>query len=144
MTDIALVRTLDERLFNAWPALQTVYLDGWMLRMAGGHTKRSNAASPFYPSSISGEELIRTVKTLYRKAGIEPMVRITPLAGEAIDPAFAAAGRLDDCCGNGYEQDAPGGHPDLRTDARAEMGHRHGRLRFKRGNFRHLCHRSGD
>jgi GNAT superfamily N-acetyltransferase len=92
MTDIALVRTLEERLFNAWPALQTVYCDGWLLRMAGGHTKRSNAASPFYPSSISGEELIHTVRTLYRKAGIEPMVRITPLAGEGIDAALASAG----------------------------------------------------
>jgi len=92
MNDPAVVRTLEERLFNAWPAMQTVYVDGWMLRMAGGHTKRSNAASPFYPSSITGEELIRTVKGLYRKAGIEPMVRITPLAGEGIDAAFAAAG----------------------------------------------------
>lgn len=92
MTDIALVRTLEERLFNAWPAMQTVYVDGWLLRMAGGHTKRSNAASPFYPSTITGSELIATVKSLYRKAGIEPMVRITPLAGEGIDAAFAEAG----------------------------------------------------
>ena len=32
------------------------------------------------------------MKTLYRKAGIEPMVRITPLAGEGIDQGFAEAG----------------------------------------------------
>jgi N-acetylglutamate synthase len=90
--DITLVRTLEERLFNAWPALQTIYMDGWLLRMADGHTKRSNAASALYPSTMSGEELIRQVKTLYRKAGIEPMVRITPLASPGIDEAFAGAG----------------------------------------------------
>lgn len=92
MTDTALVRTLEERLFNAWPALQTVYVDGWLLRMAGGHTKRSNAASPFYPSTLTGEELLREVKATYRRAGIPPMVRITPLASPGIDAALAAAG----------------------------------------------------
>jgi N-acetylglutamate synthase len=92
MTDIALVRTLEERLFNAWPALQTIHVDGWLLRMARGHTKRANAASAWLPGSIAPDDLIRTVKQLYRKAGIEPMVRITPLAPEAMDPALAAAG----------------------------------------------------
>ena len=92
LPDIALVRDLEERLFNAWPALQTIYIDGWLLRMADGHTKRSNAASPLFPSNLPGEELIRHVRTLYRKAGIEPMVRITPLASPGIDEAFAGAG----------------------------------------------------
>lgn len=92
MTDVALVRTLEERLFNAWPALQTVHVDGWLLRMAGGHTKRSNAASPFYPSTMTAGDLIATVKPLYRRAGIEPMVRITPLAADGIDEGLAEAG----------------------------------------------------
>lgn len=92
MTDPALVRTLEERMFNAWPALQTVHLDGWLVRMAGGHTKRANAASPLFPSALSAEDLIREVKALYRRAGLEPMVRITPLAGGGIDAALEAAG----------------------------------------------------
>ena len=91
-TDLALVRGLEERLFNAWPALQTIHLDGWLVRMARGHTKRANAASPWFPSTLPADELIRAVKALYRKAGIEPMVRITPLAGAGIDAALAAAG----------------------------------------------------
>lgn len=92
MTDIALVRDLEERLFNAWPALQTIHLDGWLLRMAGGHTKRANAASALFPSNLPPEELIREVRTLYRKAGLEPMVRITPLASDGVDQALEAAG----------------------------------------------------
>lgn len=92
MTGETLVRTLEERLFNAWPSFQTVYLDGWLVRMAAGHTKRANAASPFWPSSLAPDEFIRTVKGLYRKAGIEPMVRITPLAPDGVDAALADAG----------------------------------------------------
>jgi ribosomal protein S18 acetylase RimI-like enzyme len=92
MTDNTIARDLEERLFNAWPALQTIHLDGWLLRMAGGHTKRANAASPLFPSSLPAEELIHEVKTRYRQAGIEPMVRITPLASDGIDQALGAAG----------------------------------------------------
>lgn len=90
--DLALVRALEERMFNAWPALQTIHMDGWLLRMAGGHTKRANAASPWLPSDLSADDLIAAVRRLYTKAGIEPMVRITPLAAPGIDTALEAAG----------------------------------------------------
>lgn len=92
MTDIALVRALEERLMNAWPALQTIHVDGWLLRMALGHTKRANAASPLHPSTIEPGELIAIVRDLYKRAGIPPMVRITPLASPGVDDALAAAG----------------------------------------------------
>lgn len=92
MSDLALVRTLEERMFNAWPALQTVYLDGWHLRMAGGHTKRANAASQLDPSSVAAAELIAAVQRLYGRAGIEPMVRLTPLSNPGTDEALEAAG----------------------------------------------------
>lgn len=91
-TDLALVRALEERMFNAWPALQTIHMDGWLLRMAGGHTKRANAASPWLPSDLPPDELIAAVRDLYAKAGIEPMVRLTPLASPGIDAALEAAG----------------------------------------------------
>lgn len=91
-TDLALVRALEERMFNAWPALQTIHMEGWLIRMAGGHTKRANAASAWLPSDLSPEELIAAVRQLYAKAGIEPMVRLTPLASPGIDQALEAAG----------------------------------------------------
>lgn len=91
-TDIALVRDLEERLFNAWPALQTIHVDGWLIRMAGGHTKRSNAASQLHPSTLPADELARIVKSVYRRAGIEPMVRLTPLSSPGTDAALEAAG----------------------------------------------------
>lgn len=91
-TDLALVRALEERMFNAWPALQTIHMDGWLIRMASGHTKRANAASAWLPSDLAPGELIAAVRRLYAKAGIEPMVRITPLASPGIDQALEAAG----------------------------------------------------
>lgn len=91
-SEIEAARVLEERLFNAWPALETIHLDGWLLRFARGHTKRANAASPWLPSSLAADELIRAVRTHYRRAGVAPMVRITPLASPGVDEALAAAG----------------------------------------------------
>ena len=34
MTDIDLVRALEQRCFNAWPTLRTLHVDGWVLRLA--------------------------------------------------------------------------------------------------------------
>ncbi|WP_439574267.1 GNAT family N-acetyltransferase [Phreatobacter sp.] len=90
--DLVLVQALEERMFNAWPALQTIYMDGWLIRMAGGHTKRANAASAWVPSDLAPDDLIAAVRRLYAKAGIEPMVRITPLASPGVDAALEAAG----------------------------------------------------
>jgi hypothetical protein len=30
--------TIEELTMNAWPSLQTILLDGWIIRMAGGYT----------------------------------------------------------------------------------------------------------
>jgi len=43
--ELAAVRGLEERAFNAWPALQTVLVDGWAFRWANGYTKRANSAN---------------------------------------------------------------------------------------------------
>ena len=35
-----IIRQMEERSMNAWPSLQTILDDGWVIRLANGYTKR--------------------------------------------------------------------------------------------------------
>ncbi len=84
------VRAIEERAFNAWPALEVAVLDGWLLRFAEGYSKRANSANALAPTSPFAD-LLPLVETLYRRHGLRPCVRLTPLAGP--EPATVLAGR---------------------------------------------------
>jgi GNAT superfamily N-acetyltransferase len=91
-TNIDEVRALEERLFNAWPAMETLHMDGYLFRFAGGHTKRSNAVSAWKPSAMPVDEVIAEASRAYRAVGLTPLFRISPLADPALDPALDAKG----------------------------------------------------
>lgn len=78
---IALVRAIEERSFNAWPALEVAVLDGWLLRFAEGYSKRANSANALAPAGRFAT-LLPLIETLYRRHGLQPCVRVTPLAGD--------------------------------------------------------------
>lgn len=82
MTDLDLVRAIEERAFNAWPALEVAVVDGWLLRFAEGYSKRANSANALAPTARL-ESLLPLVEALYRRHGIAPCVRLTPLASDA-------------------------------------------------------------
>ncbi|CAA9415227.1 MAG: NADH-ubiquinone oxidoreductase chain B, partial [uncultured Pseudonocardia sp.] len=58
-------------------------------------------------------------------------------------PRLAAPGRPDDRGRPGEQQDGPGPAPDLRPDARAALGARHGRVRQFRRHVQQLRDRAG-
>ncbi len=88
---LPLVRTLEECAFNAWPAHQTVFCQGWVLRLAGGFTKRANSANPLAPEAPF-EAVRAEAETLYARHGLPAVFRITPLAPPEADAALQAAG----------------------------------------------------
>ena len=92
MNDADLVRALEERCFNAWPALSTVLADGWVLRLSAGHTRRANSASALGPSTIAPERIVETVETLFRARGLKPLFRLTCLADPAVERLLVARG----------------------------------------------------
>jgi N-acetylglutamate synthase len=93
--DTILVRRLEELCFNAWPALRTVLVGGWVVRLAEGHERRANGASPIHPSFLPAGTIIDRVDDLFMRAGIEPVYRLTGLQPPEFEPSLRARGYVD-------------------------------------------------
>jgi N-acetylglutamate synthase len=90
---------IEEMSLGAWPALQTVVFDGWLLRFAEGYTKRSNSVNPLYASTLPLAEKIEACEELYASRGLPTVFKITAAESQApIDEALAARGyaRMDE------------------------------------------------
>lgn len=95
--DLARIRAVEERCFNAWPALSTLVVDGWLLRLAEGYTKRANSINAWMPTSLLSS-VLPDAERLYAGQCLPCIVRLTPLAPGDSDALLAAAGyaRIDD------------------------------------------------
>ena len=73
---------LEEVAMNAWPALQTILYDGWIIRFARGYTKRANSVTPLYPSSLFIDEKVEHCEQLFQKQKLRPTFRLTGAVAE--------------------------------------------------------------
>ncbi len=117
-------KRIEEFSVNAWPSLQTVLLDGWLLRFAEGYTKRSNSISALYEG---GErtlaDKIAESEEIYRQAGQPALFKITPFVHPGLEPLLEERGyrtiepslvrELDDLSA----VPAPSAEYDVRVDA---------------------------
>jgi ribosomal protein S18 acetylase RimI-like enzyme len=93
-----MIRTIEELSLNAWPALQTILVDGWVLRFAGGYTRRANSVNPLYPSQDDLAGKVARCERLYRDRGLPVVFKLT---AESCPP------ELDACLAErGYALDA--------------------------------------
>ena len=72
-----LITRIEELSLNAWPSLQTMSYDGWILRFADGYTKRANSVNPLYVSNLDLEEKIRFGESVYRARGLPVVYKMT-------------------------------------------------------------------
>lgn len=73
-----LPKRIEEVSLNAWPALQSLLFDGWILRFSQGYTKRANSINALYPSSLDVENKIARCESRYQESGLPPVFRLTP------------------------------------------------------------------
>lgn len=67
---------LEELSLSAWPALQTLVYDGWILRFAEGYSNRSNSVNPLYPSTLPIGDKISYCEERYLCRGLSPTFKI--------------------------------------------------------------------
>jgi GNAT superfamily N-acetyltransferase len=87
-----LTRRIEEAGLNAWPALQQMLYDGWVLRFSKGYTKRANSANALYPSAIDTQEKVAFCEAQYKARRLTPIFRITPFAPTDLDGILEARG----------------------------------------------------
>ena len=61
---------------NAWPSLQTILLDGWIIRMADGFSKRANSVNMIHSFDNDLENKINYCENIFRKHGLPIIYKI--------------------------------------------------------------------
>jgi ribosomal protein S18 acetylase RimI-like enzyme len=75
-----MIQRIEKISMNAWPALETVHFDGWVIRFAQGLTKRSNSVNPIYDSKLDINFKIDHCENLYRSRDLPVCFKITNIA----------------------------------------------------------------
>lgn len=72
-----MIRKIEELSMNAFPALDTVYYDGWIIRMSDGKSKRVNSVYSLYPSTINLVEKIRHCESIFKEHRLRRVFKLT-------------------------------------------------------------------
>jgi ribosomal protein S18 acetylase RimI-like enzyme len=71
------IRLLEETSMNAWPALETVTSDGWVLRFSGGYTRRANSVHPLAPGTRHLTDKVDEAERMYRARNLPTIFKLT-------------------------------------------------------------------
>jgi GNAT superfamily N-acetyltransferase len=86
------LRRLEEVALNAWPAARQQLFDGWLLRCAGGYTKRANSVTPLYPAALDPAGKIAACEHFYARQGLPCIFRLPSFGPPELDGLLAARG----------------------------------------------------
>jgi ribosomal protein S18 acetylase RimI-like enzyme len=74
-----MIRNIEELSMNAFPSLDSLYYDGWIIRMSEGKSKRVNSVYPLYPSSIESEEKIKYCEQIFEENRLRRVFKLTEM-----------------------------------------------------------------
>ena len=115
-----MIQLIEEISLNAWPSLQTLLVDGWVLRFANGYTKRSNSINPLYASASNVEEKVEFCEQIYRRNNLPVVFKMTSAAHpENLDARLAERGYVVDSPTSVQTMELrdTGSSPDAKLDA---------------------------
>ncbi len=94
-----MIRQLEELALSAWAPLQTMFVDGWVLRLADGYTKRANSINPLYAPHGEVNAQIQFCEQVYQRRNLPVVFKMTTAVQPAQLDALLAA--------RGYRRDSP-------------------------------------
>jgi len=72
-----MIRKIEELSMNAFPSLETVFYDGWVIRMSEGKSKRVNSVYSLYPSTITLEKKVSHCEEIFVKNRLRRVFKLT-------------------------------------------------------------------
>jgi N-acetylglutamate synthase len=72
-----MITELEKLSMDAWPSLQTMTYDGWILRFSDGYTKRANSSNPLYGGVLKVDEKIDKCEKLYSEGRLDTVFKLT-------------------------------------------------------------------
>src|SRR5688500_3648678 len=79
--DLEAIHEVERLAFHAWPGLEVREVDGWLLRHAGGITRRANSVWPNQACMAhSLDENLAQVEAFYHARGLPVRFQICPAA----------------------------------------------------------------
>src|SRR5215218_6901394 len=92
-----MIRFLEELSINAWPSLDMIVYDGWLLRFANGYSRRANSVNPLYPSMLDVNEKISCCEQIYEGRGLPIVFKLTDAAQpDGLGAALARRGYVEE------------------------------------------------
>jgi N-acetylglutamate synthase len=82
----------EEACLNAWPALKEIFYDGWLIRLAEGHTRRTNSVNVIGPGIYALDDKIEHCKNIYRAHGLPTYFRVRSNDHPALEQMLIARG----------------------------------------------------
>jgi GNAT superfamily N-acetyltransferase len=87
------LESIEEAALNAWPSPRQMLYDGWLLRFAGGYSKRVNSVNVRYSSRLPLDEKIAYCEAIYARQGQQTLFRLPePFTSPGVYSALEARG----------------------------------------------------
>jgi ribosomal protein S18 acetylase RimI-like enzyme len=91
MSDEALAWRVEEACLSAWPSPRHVFLEGWLLRVSGGVTRRINSVNPLRGESRDPQGILAPAQAIYQALG-QPLIFRVPSIVKEMDPPLKRLG----------------------------------------------------
>lgn len=77
MATAGTISRLERLSANAWPSLESVSYDGWLVRFSEGYTRRANSVIPFSEGTIPVGDKVTECERMYSGRGLDTVFKLT-------------------------------------------------------------------